>query len=104
MPLAYENTFRFRDVSARELRRACEDALDELRWRWEDDGRWRLIAYIPFSLSSYGEWLMVEIWDEELVVRSQCRARAQLVDWGKNRKNVQRFIDRVEEVLDEELS
>src|SRR5262245_37072496 len=93
---------RFRDFSAKELRRACEDALDELRWEWEDDSRWRLVAYIPYSWTSYGEWLLVEIFEEEIEVISHCRKKAQLVDWGKNRKNVERFLERVEDILDDE--
>jgi hypothetical protein len=101
MVLQYSEEARFRRVSAKKLKRACKDALDEMRWQWEMDGRWRLIAYVPYSFSSFGEWLIVDIYEEELVVVSHCRRRLQLVDWGKNRQNVQRFLDRVEDILDD---
>jgi hypothetical protein len=99
--LQYREEARFRRVSAKELKRACKDALDELRWQWDTDGRWKLIAYVPYSFISYGEWLVVEIYEEELVVISHCRKRYQLVDWGKNKQNVQRFLDRVADILDD---
>jgi hypothetical protein len=102
MVLQYREEARFRKVPAKELKRACKDALDELRWKWEAESRWRLIAYVPYSFSSFGEWLIVEIYDEELVVVSHCRRRDQLVDWGKNRKNVERFLNRVADILDDE--
>jgi hypothetical protein len=102
MVLQFREEARFRKVYAKELKRACKDALDELGWRWEMDGRWRLVAYVPYSFTSYGEWLIVEVYDEELVVVSHCRQRRQLVDWGKNRRNVERFLNRVEDILDED--
>jgi hypothetical protein len=102
MVLQYREEARFRKLSAKELKRACKDALDELRWNWEADGRWRLVAFVPPTFSSWGEWLIVEIYDEELVVVSHCRVRNQLVDWGKNRQNVGRFLDCVEDILDDQ--
>jgi hypothetical protein len=101
--LQYREEVRFRKVSAKELKRVCKDALDELGWNWQADDRWRLVADVPRTFSSFGEWLVVEIYDEELVVLSHCRVRNQLVDWGKNRKNVERFLDRVEVILYDEL-
>lgn len=101
MVLKYCREARFRKVSAKELKRACKDALDELRLEWHADGRWRLVAYFPYSFGSYGEWLIVDIYEEELVVLSHCRRRLQLVDWGKNRRNVEQFLDRVEDILDD---
>ncbi len=102
MVLQHRQVARFRKVDAKELKRACKDALDELGWNWEADDRWRLVAYVPYSFGSYGEWLIVEIYDEELVVVSHCRSRGQLVDWGKNRRNVEQFLNRVEDILDED--
>jgi hypothetical protein len=99
--LQYKEEARFRKVSAKELKGVCKDALDELGWRWEVEDRWRLIAYVPYSFGSYGEWLVVDVYEEELVVVSHCRKRRQLVDWGKNKQNVERFLRRVEDILDE---
>jgi len=100
--LQHREEVRFRKVFAKELKRICKDALDELGWRWEMDGTWRIVAYVPRTFSSWGEWLVVEVYDEELVVLSHCRVRNQLVDWGKNRQNVQKFLDRVDDILDDE--
>jgi hypothetical protein len=102
MVLQYREEARFKRVSARELKRVCKDALDELGWRFEVEDRWRIIAYVPYSFTSYGEWLIVDVFDEELVVISHCRRRLQLVDWGKNRRNVDRFLNRVEDILDDD--
>jgi hypothetical protein len=102
MVLQYREEARFRRVSAKELKCVCKDALDELGWRFEVEDRWRIIAYVPYSFTSYGEWLIVDVFDEELVVISHCRRRLQLVDWGKNRRNVDRFLNRVEDILDDD--
>ena len=102
MVLQYREEARFKRVSAKELKSICKDALDELGWRYEVEDRWRIIAYVPYSVTSYGEWLIVDVFEEELVVVSHCRRRYQLVDWGKNRRNVDRFLTRVEDILDDD--
>ena len=102
MVLKATQSARFKGRRARKLRRVCEDALDELGWNWEEEDRWTLVASVPRTFRSFGEWLIVEIHDEELFVISHCRKKLQLVDWGKNRHNVNTFLDKFEDILDDE--
>ena len=52
---------------------------------------WRIVADV--SLASWGEDMsIVALGPQHLRVRSQCSLPTQCIDWGKNKKNVQRFV------------
>ena len=51
-------------------------------------------ASTKLSMSSFGEKFIVEVMPngKSIKVRSQCSLVTQCFDWGKNKKNVEKFI------------
>ena len=58
---------------------------------------------IGWSMRSWGE--RIQIWVEPappgtiLTVESRCKVRTQVIDWGRNRSNVDRLLETVKELL-----
>jgi rhomboid protease GluP len=50
------------------------------------------VAHTKFSMSSYSEEVKLTIDNGLVTIKSECTG-SQLVDWGKNKKNVENFID-----------
>ena len=54
-----------------------------------------ILAQLPTSLSSWGESFEVTLFENHAEIKSLCVGN-QLIDWGKNKKNVSLFIDKFE--------
>ena len=69
-------------------------SLELLCWEFSvDESRSFFVARVPSGFASWGEWLVVSLVDEPAIrITSTCRLW-QMFDWGKNRKNVDRFIE-----------
>jgi hypothetical protein len=91
------------DLAARDLLHAIEDTLYDLRWPHFRDDRFRVVANISGQIFvSYGEKVTIEIErDGWIRVRSECSFPLQWMDWGKNSSNVRRFLNALEDVMDE---
>jgi hypothetical protein len=104
-PAYHEESVRFRDVPRAKLRRAAEDAIDDIRWTWRRDGKWQIVASVPASMVGifvmWGERLIVRVLEEELFVRSEGCFPLLWLDFGKHQTNVDLFLRRVEEFLNE---
>ena len=50
-------------------------------------------ANVPLSLISYGEEVMVRFFQEGFAIESKCVFPLQLIDWGKNKSNVEKFLN-----------
>jgi hypothetical protein len=105
-PAYDEETAKFRGVARKRLRRAVEDALEELRWHPRPDGKWRLRASVPNEFigifMTWGARLLIEIEEEEVFIRSEGTIAIAWLDIGQHRRNIKRFLDMLEELLDEE--
>ena len=55
------------------------------------------IAYTKFSWSSWSEEVTVKIDNGVANIKSECTG-SQLMDWGKNKKNVEALLSKLEEV------
>jgi hypothetical protein len=56
-----------------------------------DQNTGRIVASSGMSLASWGEELIIEVWEPspgQAGVRVTSQLKAQLVDWGKNKKNI----------------
>lgn len=69
----------------------------KLGWNVSFVSRSGLIAFTKFSFSSWSEEVKVTIEGGIATIKSEC-AGNQLIDWGKNKKNVVAFIETFEEV------
>jgi hypothetical protein len=74
------------------MREAIVKTLDDLGWRYESPHPDLYIAMVSTSLLTWGERVTISIDGGELEVNSGCYPFPQLVDWGKNRRNVNRFL------------
>jgi hypothetical protein len=80
--------------SSRIVREAIIRTLELLSWSYSvDESESLFVGQVPGGLMSWGEELVISLVDEPVIrITSACRAW-QVFDWGKNRSNVDRFID-----------
>jgi hypothetical protein len=67
-----------------------------------DPASGRIIISSGISLASWGEEILVQVWEPapgQAAVRVSSQVKAQLVDWGKNRKNVAAVFDALSRAL-----
>lgn len=82
------NTFGSPDAT----RTAILGAFQTLGWKYTILGPDRCEARVPVNILSWGETLTVEFGGVNTVtITSKCRG-IQVVDWGKNRQNVNQFL------------
>jgi hypothetical protein len=99
-PAYHEETAAFDGATRERLAAAVEDAFDAVRWQWHRPSRWYFSGSTGLSLWSYGEKVEVEVSPGEVWVKSTCSWPLQCFDWGRNRGNVTRFLDALEDALD----
>lgn len=75
---------------------AIEAAL-KLDWNVSFVSETVFIAFTKFSMSSWSEKVTVEIENGRANIKSECTG-SQLMDWGKNKKNVETLLEKFEEV------
>jgi hypothetical protein len=98
-PAYFEATEHY-DCERGELLDAVERALDALGWKFDYTGPASLNVSVSVNFWSWGEQMTVHARkDGTLEVRSQCRLPTQCIDWGKNRRNVNTFLERLDRVL-----
>jgi rhomboid protease GluP len=73
------------------------EAVKKLNWNISTVSDEKLIAYSTINWSSYGEEISVKIENGIATIQSSCTGN-QVVDWGKNKKNVLALIAQIEEV------
>ena len=73
------------------------DAAKKLNWNIGFVNKTGFIAYTKFSMTSWSEEVSVKIENGIANIKSQCTG-SQLMDWGKNRKNVEQLLETIEEV------
>ena len=79
------------------LRRCVLRALTALGWQITLEEEREIQAAVSLNLWSWGEQLRVEISDDGAVrATSRCAFPLQCLDWGKNRRNVARFLEQVQ--------
>jgi hypothetical protein len=104
-PAYTEQTVDFPRVSRKDLSRAAFDALHELGWRPSKDGRDRIRASVPNEfigiMMTWGAKVLIEIDDGELFVRSEGSIPIAWMDFGQHARNIRRFLDRLEDILEE---
>lgn len=75
------------------VREAIVKTLDGLGWRHEMRPPDRFTAKVRISGLSWGERVSISIEPGALEVKSECYPVPQLYDWGKNKRNVEAFLD-----------
>ena len=65
--------------------------IKKMKVKSADQNTGRIVAGSGMSMASWGEELIIEVWEPspgQAGVRVTSRLKAQLVDWGKNKKNI----------------
>ncbi|MGV3764872.1 MAG: rhomboid family intramembrane serine protease [Chitinophagaceae bacterium] len=93
----YSQEQKIENRSDEQLQVLAIEAALKLDWNIAYTERNQLIAHTRFSFSSWSEEVTVNIADGVLDIKSECTGN-QIIDWGKNRKNVERFIATVQDL------
>ncbi len=100
-PAYAEAVERYDGCSWSELLDALDDVLEALNWRAAYSGPSSLTAHVPLNYWSWGERLTIEVSDGIVYVRSECIMPTQCFDWEKNERNVEKFLLRLEEIINQ---
>lgn len=73
------------------------EAATQLGWNIGYKSENGFVAYTKFSMSSYSEEVKLTIENGIATIKSECTG-SQLADWGKNKKNVEKFLDAFNEL------
>src|SRR5687768_4080617 len=73
------------------------DAAKELDWNIGRISETGFIAYTKVSMSSWSEEIKVTIENGITSLKSECTGN-QMVDWGKNKKNIDELITKINEI------
>ena len=68
-------------------------AVNSLDWTIETDSEGIIIAKIGFNIWSWGERVEIDFFmQDEITIKSSCVRFTQCIDWGKNKRNVKKFV------------
>ncbi len=76
-----------------DLRAAVKATLAAVSWSTKEETGAHILAATRMGLRSWGERVLIDFLpDNSIRVTSKCVFPLQVVDWGKNKANVARFI------------
>ncbi len=78
------------DLNKKQLFVLAFEAVKKLNWNVGYLSESGFIAYTKFSMNSWSEEVQIKIEVGNISVKSECTG-SQIVDWGKNRKNIDSF-------------
>ncbi|HYC27633.1 MAG TPA: hypothetical protein VEB42_02440, partial [Chitinophagaceae bacterium] len=71
------------------------NAFSKLGWEQLGMNENSIAASVGMSAASWGEEIMVAVTGQEAEILSKC---SQAIDWGKNKRNVNKLINAIEEL------
>ncbi|HCA83242.1 MAG TPA: hypothetical protein DEP18_05600, partial [Flavobacteriales bacterium] len=91
-PAKYSQTVSLKKGDVLSLVSAVEQCLKELQWEITSSDLREIRANTNFSLSSWGELFTIQFAGNDMILTSSCKG-TQLIDWGKNRRNIKKFLE-----------
>jgi hypothetical protein len=80
----------------RDLRPAAREALNALSWSVREETHDRILASTSVNMRSWGENVTIDFLpDNSISVTSKCALPTQCLDWGRNKANVAKFVERI---------
>jgi rhomboid protease GluP len=73
------------------------EAAKQIGWNIGYKSENGFVAYTKLSMSSYSEEVKFTIENSIVTIKSECTGN-QLADWGKNKKNVEKFLTAFDEL------
>ena len=93
----YSQDLSLGDITPEQFLVLALEAAKKLDWNVSYISENGFIAFTKFSMSSYSEEVKIKIEGTTANLKSECTGN-QLMDWGKNKRNVENFIDVFEEL------
>ena len=90
----YKIEFEITEVEAISFNQSVQQAFNALNWKIVTTSETKIEGHTSLSLSSWGESITIEISDRNISIESTCVGN-QLVDWGKNKKNVEALLEQL---------
>ena len=88
----------FDSLTYEEILITALETIKKLNWKIGFTTQRAFIAYTKFSMSSWGEEIKVNVEHQKLIVKSECTGN-QLIDWGKNKENIDDFFKAFQETI-----
>ncbi len=76
------------DVCAAKIRRV----IPMLGWRFQGERPGEIFASVPLSFWSWGEDVHIRFFQDHFSIESKCVMPLQIIDWGRNKSNIRKFI------------
>ncbi|WP_062060106.1 hypothetical protein [Aquimarina longa] len=99
-PPKYVKNITVPELSDKQLFIIAIETIEELKWNINTLSETGCVAITKFSLSSWSEEITVNINNGTIYLKSSC-IESQLIDWGKNKKNITRFISTFNKIKEE---
>lgn len=93
----YTRDFPLDDLTAEQFLILAMEAAKKLGWNIGQTTETGFIAFTGFSMSSWSEEVQVNITGSNANLKSACTGN-QLMDWGKNKKNIENLITTLQEL------
>lgn len=89
------HTERYSPVSSSDdIRKAVREALIALSWPIKEETSDHIGSSVKVNVRSFGEKIQINFLpDNSISITSKCGLPTQCQDWGKNKKNVETFIN-----------
>lgn len=99
-PPRHTQDFKIENLSINRILVLAVETVEKLGWNigtMTEDG---FSAYTKFSMSSWSEEVQFKIDFHNINIKSEC-VGSQLIDWGKNKSNIEKFIQTFEAIKGE---
>jgi rhomboid protease GluP len=97
VPPTYTREFPLHTLSKEQFLAMAQDVIQRLGYDPGYANETGLLAYTPFSMSSWKEEIKITIAENTAILQSRCLSN-QLIDWGKNRRNIDAFLTAFQEL------
>lgn len=97
IPPKYSQEINLDGMSTEQFIIVALEAVEKLDWSIGSIYELGFVAFTKFSWSSWSEAFKLSIEGQTAVLKSECTG-SQMMDWGKNKKNINRFISAFEEI------
>jgi rhomboid protease GluP len=86
----YTRDFPFDNLTPEQFLVIALEAAKRLNWNIGYTSETGFIAFTKFSMSSWSEEVKIKLYSESASLKSECTG-SQIMDWGKNEKNISNF-------------
>lgn len=93
LPPKYSNDFSLNEISVKQFIVESVDIAEQFNWKVVSVSENTIVIYTQFSGKSWSEECRLVLENGVVNIESSC-AGNQLLDFGKNRRNVEKFIDK----------